>query len=254
MGKRWINCTELMKYHDVLPAESVQAITNGRIDAYSSQLRKIVNVRHYELKKNTRDAILSELDILEQETCKRPLVSFAPDATHVGEFLGAGAEKLIKNRWENNIPTYYIIHPHETLPINFGWLESILQNPSRKVQCKELSFIQFKYEDAVRCFGLTPVEDAPAPVTEVQSVPVVEASTNETATVPTTAEVDTPKALIARLRGDGINDPYQLAPLVKENFPSQSDADIGELFPANPGRVVGWSAKNARGRRLLGKK
>uniref|UniRef100_I2Q577 Uncharacterized protein n=1 Tax=Desulfovibrio sp. U5L TaxID=596152 RepID=I2Q577_9BACT len=75
---------------------------------------------------------------------------------------------------------------------------------------------------------------------------------SQSATIP--SGVDTPKTLIARLRGDGINDPYQLAPLVKENFPSQSDADIGELFPANPGRVVGWSAKNARGRRLLGKK
>jgi len=88
----------------------------------------------------------------------------------------------------------------------------------------------------------------------VQAAPAGEAATNETSTIPATADVTTPESLIARLRGDGINDPYQLAPLVKENFPSQSDAAIGELFPANPGRVVGWSAKNARGRRLLKKK
>ena len=174
MNKRWINCAELFKYHDVQPAESVHAITNGKIEAYSDQLRKIVDARNYELKKNTRDVILSEIDIAEKNTGKRPLVTFSPDADHLGEFLGANAGKIIKNRWDNNIPTYYIVHPHGTFPISFYWLERILQNSSRKTQCEELSFIQFRYEDAVRCFGLAPAEDAPAPVDVGQDAPVVE--------------------------------------------------------------------------------
>lgn len=185
MGKKWIRCdTFLQENEDVLPGDCINSILDGKIDVYTETGRKLIDISRVEIKgPSTRLEIEASAAEYAKALGSGVMTKIGPTPDRVFEPKSPAKSEAINVRIECMRGIYYFIYPTTSILGDFSALKKLINSPTKDLQIKELAKFMFKYEDAVRCFGPAPADDAPAPVAVEKETAVVEISVYD----PTTA-------------------------------------------------------------------
>lgn len=177
MAKKWIRCDAILQDNaNVILLDCVTAILGGKIDIYTEAGRKLINTNIVTVKgPSTKQEIKNDAAEYSTSIGCNVRIQVGPTPDRVFEPKNRAKTDSINARIECMRGLYYYIYHETSVLDNFSIFKKLLDCP-KPLQIKELSNFMFKYEDAVRCFGLASVEAVPTPVAEVQDAPVVEAT------------------------------------------------------------------------------
>lgn len=172
MAKKWIRCDAFLQDNEgILPLYCVTAILNGKIDIFTEAGRKLINTNAATVKgPSTKQEIENDAAEYSKSIGCNVRTQVGPTPSRVFEPKNQAKTDSINARIECMRGLYYYTYPETSVLDNFILFRRLLDCP-KNLQLKELSKFMFKYEDAVRCFGLHSAEDAPTPVAVVHDHP-----------------------------------------------------------------------------------